>query len=1519
MKQVLVKRRFEEVLYMASKIRADVYLFLVCIALSMLPIANVYAQALVKKRIYLNNETIYAGNNIQDWLAEHTIGQSKLPLQVLLQFDVLPGAEVKAQMKRAGIALMQYIPDNAYTAVLHEYPKLEMLKAARIGFIKDISDSWKMSAAVKVAMQTSEEEIELSILFIDGTTGEEASALIAQYGAVVINDRLVSMGYAGIRMPKNNVLKLVHSHIISYVSEYREDVPLDVDANEVTRGQVAGAPVNKGGYGLLGNGITIGIGDNVSGIFHVDMMDRIINFNPAGYTNHGVHINGIAGGAGIVDPKGIGMAPAARFTNHFFSDVLDRTPEISDLYNVIATNNSYSAIQGSCENAGIYNILSVGLDKLCNSYSTVLQVFAAANNGLQDCSPYPQGFATVTGGYQPAKNNIVVASTDKLYVNAKNSSRGPVRDGRLKPEISAVGKDVNSTTRRDEYLVASGTSMACPQVAGAAALLAERMKQINGTTKPRADLLKTLLINGATDIGIPGPDFRFGFGFLNVERSLIMLDSNRYITDVVSNGTQNTHTINVPPNTSKLKVLLCWHDVAASPMAAKVLVNDIDIEVTEPGSAVHKPLVLDPAPANINNPAVEKEDRLNNSEQVVIENPFAGNYTITVKGFNVPSGTQQYVVAYDFLPTGIALKFPLEGSQAKSEDSMYVYWDATKGSDAFTLEYSDNDGNTWNLIDNNIPAEQYYYKWQIPANINSGKCRLRLSRNNEQSTSGQFVINKQPDVQLSTVQCPGYIQIEWGAIPNASAYEVLRKVGPIMAVVDTAVNTNYTFSGLSPDTTYYVAVNPIIDGMSGYRNVAVSRRPNDGDCSGSISDGDLMIQEITSPLVGRIATSTELTANTALKVLLRNLDDVACSSYKMSYSINGAVWVSDTLTGLAANVATEVALAGLDLSAPGDYKVLIAVENLALTDPVGSNDTVYHYVSQLTNPAVMLGYADGFETLPVFTSIRDTFGLGDERRWDYQQSTDTGQIRSFALNSVIIKGQRSISLDAYKHCPGNINSFSGTFNLAAYKADKDEVRFEFDYIVHGTPNSVKGNDVLVRGTDSKSFQVAYEYNTNPENIGVVTNSGSISLSDIMIDNGDDFSTSTQVQFEQNDISNIGSRNTGKGVTLDDVRLYTVQNDVQLLEVVTPQQLACGVTGPSPLTVKVRNGVNQQQNNIQLNYRLDSGSTVTETLSSIAGKQTLDFTFGKMLDISKFGSHVLDIWLVATGDTYLKNDSILNYKVRNQPLINSYPYFEDFENGDGDWYTDGSNNSWAYGKPASSNVSTAASGQNAWVTNLTGNYNDMELSYLYSPCFDLTLLDKPIYSSRMVIDIENCGDVFCDAAYMEYTTDGIVWEHLGEYGAGTNWYTDSNYQAWNVEGKTMWIQAELPLPKIAGNVQFRYVLRSDQGTSLDGIGVDDIRIYNEKLYLPDNNIISISPNPTDNGRVNIEWAAHSGTEIKVVMADVMGKEVYKMSSTAEQEGYNKTTLNTPLFSTGMYFMRITIGEKEHKSKIIYKQR
>ena len=80
-------------------------------------------------------------------------------------------------------------------------------------------------------------------------------------------------------------------------------------------------------------------------------------------------------------------------------------------------------------------------------------------------------------------------------------------------------------------------------------------------------------------------------------------------------------------------------------------------------------------------------------------------------------------------------------------------------------------------------------------------------------------------------------------------------------------------------------------------------------------------------------------------------------------------------------------------------------------------------------------------------------------------------------------------------------------------------------------------------------------------------------------------------------------------------------------------------------------------------------------------------------------------------------------------------------------------------PASFKINKAASGTKAWKTRLQGNYNDLEFSYLYSPCFDIGGMTNPTLSFSVAMDLEDCGSTMCDAAWVEYSTDNRTWQKL----------------------------------------------------------------------------------------------------------------------------------------------------------------
>src|SRR5205823_11531203 len=226
---------------------------------------------------------------------------------------------------------------------------------------------------------------------------------------------------------------------------------------------------------------------------------------------------------------------------------------------------------------------------------------------------------------------------------------------------------------------------------------------------------------------------------------------------------------------------------------------------------------------------------------------------------------------------------------------------------------------------------------------------------------------------------------------------------------------------------------------------------------------------------------------------------------------------------------------------------------------------------------------------------------------------------------------------------------------------------------------------------------------------------------------------------------------------------------------------------------------------------------------------IQYSFATRANLAALGVHTIQVWVDYPTDSYRKNDTATTTIV-NSPVISAFPYLENFEAGDGSWYTNGLKDTWEYGTPVSNKIRSAASGSKAWKTRLAGNYNDLELSYLYSPCFDISSMTTPTLSFSVALDLEDCGSSLCDGAWVEYSADGITWNKLGGSGSGTNWY-NKNYagdQLWSIQNYTRWHVATTPLPTGVSRLRLRIVINADPGVNREGMAIDDIHIYDNTM-------------------------------------------------------------------------------------------
>ncbi|MET9655785.1 S8 family serine peptidase [Streptomyces sp. NPDC006510] len=261
----------------------------------------------------------------------------------------------------------------------------------------------------------------------------------------------------------------------------------------------------KAGY--TGKGVKIAVLDTGVDDTHPDLKGQVLeakNFSASSDTKdrygHGTHVASIASGTGAKSGgKFKGVAPDAKL---LAGKVLDDSGFGDD--SGILAGMEWAVAQG----ADVIN-LSLGggdtpevdpLEAAVNKLSAdkgVLFAIAAGNEG--------DGAGTV-GSPGSADAALTVGAVDDNDKLADFSSRGPrVGDGAIKPDVTAPGVDITaaaapgSVIDQEEgqnppgYLTISGTSMATPHVAGAAALLkqqhpkwkyAELKGALTASTKP---------------------------------------------------------------------------------------------------------------------------------------------------------------------------------------------------------------------------------------------------------------------------------------------------------------------------------------------------------------------------------------------------------------------------------------------------------------------------------------------------------------------------------------------------------------------------------------------------------------------------------------------------------------------------------------------------------------------------------------------------------------------------------------------------------------------------------------------------------------------------------------------------------------------------------------------------------------------------------------------------------------------------------------------------------------------------
>jgi hypothetical protein len=399
-----------------------------------------------------------------------------------------------------------------------------------------------------------------------------------------------------------------------------------------------------------------------------------------------------------------------------------------------------------------------------------------------------------------AKNIITVGATDSFNVVELLSSKGPAHDGRVKPELVAFGED--------------GSSGAAALVSGTSLLLQEAYAKFNDTLPANA-LVKSILLNSADDIGNKEVDYSTGFGSLNAKNAFKTIQSGRFFSGSITNGSSRTFTITLPVGIKKLKTTLVWNDPPAMPNAARALINDLDIELENVLTGERwKPWVLNSYPQidSLKKPAERKRDSLNNVEQITLDNPAGGVYLLHINGFNV-SGVQDFFLAYQYDSTGVfEWQFPTSIDFVTSAQSNVIRWEPIDGSGL--LEYSIDSGANWQTIQTNVNLLSGLYRWNVPSIIS--KALLRVSTGTSRYLSDTFTISSRTLTGVG-FNCPDSVLFYWKKSPGVKDYRVYTLGNKYLEPITVTSDSLIVLAKKSNPSLYY-AVAPIISGKEGMRS-----------------------------------------------------------------------------------------------------------------------------------------------------------------------------------------------------------------------------------------------------------------------------------------------------------------------------------------------------------------------------------------------------------------------------------------------------------------------------------------------------------------------------------------------------------------------------------------------------------------------------------------------------------------------------------------------------------------------------
>ncbi len=788
-----------------------------------------------------NNELLFKStgsikyqSNINAFVAEKTpIDLVNNSYYRIIQFASKPTEKDKMVLRSSGAQILEYIPNNAYLiSVPTTFPKSALLSTSA-------EVVRKMDPSIKVEYRLTDwgipahaqvgNKAKVAVIAMKGLSAKDfqfdlmALGLTVDYYGADAKFAYLSLSEFEVQ----NVAQLAWVRYIEIIDE--EGKPESTEGRTVQKANVINNELSAAGLSYNADGVGVLVRDDGLVGPHIDFHGRLHNLTTDATGTHGDGVAGVMSAAGNLDPSvEAGGSGAEVFVINYQSTFQDNTLSLHQDSAVMITNSSYS---NGC-NAG-YTSTTQFVDDMIFTNQTLMHTFSAGNSNNSDCG-YGAGsqWGNITGGHKMGKNVMTTANLNNDATIVASSSRGPAHDGRIKPDISGHGAGQMSTDPNNMYSPFGGTSAAAPSMGGNLAQLYEVYRSLNGGADPNSALIKAAALNSTTDLGTKGPDFTFGWGLINAGRAYEIIANNQYKFATIGQGQTNSDSIVVPAGIGQLRVMVYWHDPAGAVNTTKALVNDLDLKVN--GTLL--PYILDPTPnpSTLDDPATTGIDRLNNMEQVSIDNPTPGTYAIDIEGFAVPQGPQEYVIVYTLIKDEIKVTYPLGGESLIPGRDEIIHWDALGNTGSFSVDYSVDNGLTWTNI-GTAGGSLRLIDWTVP-NIPTGQALIRVERGVQSDTSDEiFNIFPVPSGLTVGGSSANSATITWDSVPGATSYYVYQLGAKYMDTIATSTTNSYQIN-VTTAQEYWLAVSANAPGIEGERSNAVKIKitPNSA-CGGCLT------------------------------------------------------------------------------------------------------------------------------------------------------------------------------------------------------------------------------------------------------------------------------------------------------------------------------------------------------------------------------------------------------------------------------------------------------------------------------------------------------------------------------------------------------------------------------------------------------------------------------------------------------------------------------------------------------------